>query len=76
MDPMREMQLAGVLPEAPDPAVERSPSAGVHGGVQARHPAAVERAREPGGVGAILRREGLYSSTPCDVASRSGTAVT
>ncbi len=63
MDPMREMQLAGVLPEAPDPAVEAKPqrrrfTAEYKLGILRE----VERAKEPGGVGAILRREGLYSS--------------
>ena len=64
MDPMREMQLAGVLPEAPDPAVEAKPqrrrfTAEYKLGILRE----VERAKEPGGVGAILRREGPPDGT-------------
>jgi len=54
---------AGAAPLVPDPAVEAKP-------VRRRFTAEyklrilreVERAKEPGEVGAILRREGLYSS--------------
>jgi transposase len=54
---------AGAAPRVPDPAVEAKP-------VRRRFTAEyklrilreVERAKEPGDVGAILRREGLYSS--------------
>lgn len=54
---------AGARPPVPDPAVEAKP-------VRRRFTAEyklrilreVERAKEPGEVGAILRREGLYSS--------------
>src|SRR5450631_3289022 len=36
---------------------------GVHRQGQATHPADIDRAAETRGIGAILRREGLYSST-------------
>ena len=63
MDPMDERQVAGPLTEVPDPVVEAKPQ-------RRRFPAEyklrilreVERAKEPGDIGAILRREGLYSS--------------
>ncbi len=78
MDPLREMTVAGDTPvalrvpsgslagpptEVPDPVVEAKPT-------RRRFPAEyklrilreVERAKEPGEIGAILRREGLYSS--------------
>ena len=78
MDPMREMEFAGetegarratgVSPAgppagAPDPGVEAHPkrrqfTAAYKLGILRE----VERAREAGEVGAILRREGLYSS--------------
>ena len=46
------------------PTTTRRPEAGgaVHRRVQARHPGRVRRADRSGGKGALLRREGLYSS--------------
>jgi transposase len=78
MDPMREMELAGETegarratgvspagppPGVPDPGVEAKPkrrqfTAGYKLGILRE----VDRAKEAGEVGAILRREGLYSS--------------
>ena len=63
MDSMREMQVTGRPAAAPDPVVEAKPQ-------RRRFTAAyklrilreVERAKAPGDIGAILRREGLYSS--------------
>jgi len=78
MDPMREMEFAGetegarratgVSPAAaaarePDPAVDAKPKRRrFTAEYKLRLLREVERAKEPGEVGAILRREGLYSS--------------
>lgn len=54
---------AGAVPLVPDPAVEAKPKRRrFTAEYKLRILRAVERAKEPGEVGAILRREGLYSS--------------
>src|SRR3970040_181598 len=78
MDSMREMRSAGETEGArratggspagtatgvPDPGVEAKPQRRrFTAEYKLRILRAVERAKEPGEVGAILRREGLYSS--------------
>ena len=63
MDSMREMQVAGPLTEVPDPVVEAKPHRRrFTAEYKLRLLRDVERAKEPGAIGAILRREGLYSS--------------
>lgn len=78
MDSMREMKIAGetegvrratgvspagTVTGVPDPAVEAKPQRRrFTAEYKLRMLREVERAKEPGEVGAILRREGLYSS--------------
>lgn len=78
MDTMREIEVAGetegarratgVSPEdaparVPDPAVEAKPTRRrFTAEYKLRILREVERAKEPGAIGAVLRREGLYSS--------------
>jgi transposase len=63
MDTRPEMTMAGPLTAVPDPAVEAKPQ---RRRFTAEYKlsilAEVERAKAPGEIGAILRREGLYSS--------------
>jgi transposase-like protein len=66
MDVMREMPGTGDTPIAravPDPAVEAKPQRRrFTAEYKLRILREVERAKAPGDIGAILRREGLYSS--------------
>jgi len=63
MDPMCERQVAGPLTAVPDPAVEAKPRRRrFTAEYKLRLLREVERAKAPGEIGAILRREGLYSS--------------
>lgn len=63
MDPMHEMKGAGAQLAVPDPAVEAKPQRRrFTAEYKLRILREVERAKEPGVIGAILRREGLYSS--------------
>ena len=63
MDSMHEMQVAGPLTAVPDPVVEAKPRRRrFTAEYKLRLLREVERAKEPGDIGAILRREGLYSS--------------
>lgn len=63
METMREMTVAGAQLTVPDPAVEAKPQRRrFTAEYKLRILREVERAKEPGEVGAILRREGLYSS--------------
>lgn len=63
MDPMHEMKGAGVQLAVPDPAVEAKPHRRrFTAEYKLRILREVERAKEPGVIGTILRREGLYSS--------------
>lgn len=63
MDPMHEMKVAGAQLEVPDPVVEAKPQRRrFTAEYKLRLLREVERAKEPGVIGAILRREGLYSS--------------
>lgn len=60
---LSEMQMAGPLTAVPDPAVEAKPQRRrFTAEYKLRILREVERAKEPGEIGAILRREGLYSS--------------
>lgn len=63
MDSMHEMTVAGLATEVPDPAVEAKPQRRrFTAEYKLRILREVERAKAPGDIGAILRREGLYSS--------------
>jgi len=63
MDSMREMQVGGPLTEVPDPVVEAKPQRRrFTAEYKLRILREVERAKAPGDIGVILRREGLYSS--------------
>jgi transposase-like protein len=63
MDPMPEMKGAGAQLAVPDPAVEAKPHRRrFTAEYKLRILREVERAKAPGDIGAILRREGLYSS--------------
>lgn len=63
MDPMHEMKGAGAQLAVPDPAVEAKPQRRrFTAEYKLRLLREVERAKAPGDIGAILRREGLYSS--------------
>jgi transposase-like protein len=63
METMREMTLAGPPTAVPDPAVEAKPQRRrFTAEYKLRLLREVERAKAPGEIGAILRREGLYSS--------------
>jgi transposase len=63
MDPMHEMKVAGAQLGVPDPAVEAKPRRRrFTAEYKLRILREVERAKAPGDIGAILRREGLYSS--------------
>lgn len=63
MDSMPEMKVAGPLTGIPDPAVEAKPQRRrFTAEYKLRLLREVERAKAPGDIGAILRREGLYSS--------------
>jgi transposase-like protein len=63
MDAISEMQMAGPLTAVPDPAVEAKPQRRRFSAeYKLRVLREVERAKAPGEIGAILRREGLYSS--------------
>lgn len=63
MEPIREMNVMEPLRTVPDPAVEAKPQRRrFTAEYKLRILREVERAKEPGEVGAILRREGLYSS--------------
>ena len=63
MDSMHEMQVAGPLTAVPDPVVEAKPRRRrFTAEYKLRLLREVERAKEPGDIGAILRREGLYAS--------------
>ncbi len=63
MDPMHEMTVARPLTAVPDPAVEAKPQRRrFTAEYKLRLLREVERAKAPGDIGAILRREGLYSS--------------
>jgi transposase-like protein len=60
---MREMNVTGPAREVPDPAVEAKPQRRrFTAEYKLRVLREVERAKAPGDIGAILRREGLYSS--------------
>lgn len=63
MDSMHEMKMAGPPTAVPDPAVEAKPQRRrFTAEYKLRILREVERAKAPGDIGAILRREGLYSS--------------
>jgi transposase-like protein len=63
MDTRPEMMMAGPLTAVPDPAVEAKPQRRrFTAEYKLRLLREVERAKAPGEIGAILRREGLYSS--------------
>jgi transposase-like protein len=63
MDSMREVTGAGARLAVPDPVVEAKPQRRrFTAEYKLRLLREVERAKEPGAIGAILRREGLYSS--------------
>jgi transposase len=63
MDTRPELTMAGPLTAVPDPAVEAKPQRRrFTAEYKLRILAEVERAKAPGDIGAILRREGLYSS--------------
>ena len=63
MDTRPEMTMAGPLTAVPDPAVEAKPQRRRFTAEYKLHILReVERAKAPGEIGAILRREGLYSS--------------
>jgi len=63
METMREMTVTRPLTGGPDPAVEAKPQRRrFTAEYKLRLLREVERAKAPGEIGAILRREGLYSS--------------
>ena len=63
MEPMPEMTVTGAQLAVPDPAVEAKPQRRRFTvEYKLRVLREVERAKAPGDIGAILRREGLYSS--------------
>ena len=63
MDTMPEMAMAGAQWTVPDPAVAAKPQRRrFTAEYKLRILREVERAKEPGAIGVILRREGLYAS--------------
>ena len=63
METIAEMTMAGPMTAVPDPAVEAKPQRRrFTAEYKLRLLREVERAKAPGEIGAILRREGLYSS--------------